>query len=123
LELSKRNRQAAGKRKWGIRLTDAEMKKIEQSAQRLEAEARRLRGLVAEEVSRRLSRDNKPAGKRKWTQIRRTAMNANVWLIVVVVLVVLSVILAIMDRSFLSPMYLLVLALVVMVGTSVKFPW
>jgi hypothetical protein len=46
-------------------LTDAEMKKIEQSAQRLEAEARRLRGLVAEEVSRRLSRDNKPAGKRK----------------------------------------------------------
>ena len=33
------------------------------------------------------------------------------------------VILAIMDRSFLSPMYLLVLALVVMVGTSVKFPW
>jgi hypothetical protein len=50
-------------------------------------------------------------------------MNANVWLIVVVVLVVLSVILSIMDRSFLSPMYLLVLALVVMVGTSVKFPW
>ena len=28
-----------------------------------------------------------------------------------------------LDRSFLSPMYLLVLALVVMVGTSVKFPW
>jgi Flp pilus assembly protein TadB len=53
----------------------------------------------------------------------RTIMNANVYLIVVVVLVVLSVILAIMDRSFLSPMYLLVLALVVMVGTSVKFPW
>jgi hypothetical protein len=50
-------------------------------------------------------------------------MNANVWLIVIVVLVVLSVVLAIMDRSFLSPMYLLVLALVVMVGTSVKFPW
>jgi hypothetical protein len=46
-------------------LTDAEMKKIEQSDQRLEAEARRLRGLVAEEVSRRLSRDNKPAAKRK----------------------------------------------------------
>jgi hypothetical protein len=50
-------------------------------------------------------------------------MNANVWLIVVVVLVVLSVILSVTDRSFLSPMYLLVLALVVMVGTSVKFPW
>jgi hypothetical protein len=50
-------------------------------------------------------------------------MNANIWLIVVVVLVVLSVVLAIMDRSFLSPMYLLVLALVVTVGTSVKFPW
>jgi len=46
-------------------LTDAEMKKIEQNAQRLEAEARRLRGLVAEEVSPRLSRDTKPAGKRK----------------------------------------------------------
>ena len=30
-------------------------------------------------------------------------MNANVYLIVVVVLVVLSVIFAIMDRSFLSP--------------------
>jgi hypothetical protein len=50
-------------------------------------------------------------------------MPANIWLIVVIVLVVFSVILAIMDRSFLSPMYLLVLALVVMVGTSVKFPW
>jgi hypothetical protein len=50
-------------------------------------------------------------------------MNANIWLIVVIVLVVLSVILSIMDRSFLSPMYLLVLALVVMIGTSVKFPW
>ncbi len=50
-------------------------------------------------------------------------MTANVWLIVVGVLVVLSVILAIMDRTFLSPMYLLVLALVVMVGTNVKFPW
>ena len=50
-------------------------------------------------------------------------MNANIWLIVTVVLIVLSVILAIMDRSFLSPMYLLVLALVVMVGASVKIPW
>jgi hypothetical protein len=54
---------------------------------------------------------------------RENNMNANVWLIVIVVLVVLSAILAILDRSFLSPMYLLVLALVVMVGTSVKFPW
>jgi hypothetical protein len=58
-------RQPAGKRKRGTRLTDPEMKKIEQSAQRLEAEARRSRGLVAEEVSRRLGRDNKPAAKRK----------------------------------------------------------
>ena len=41
----------------------AGMKKIERSAQRLEAEARRLRGLIAEEVSRRLSRDNKAAAK------------------------------------------------------------
>ena len=50
-------------------------------------------------------------------------MNANIWLIVVVALVVLSIILSVPDRSFLSPMYLLVLALVVMVGTSVKFSW
>lgn len=50
-------------------------------------------------------------------------MNTNPWLIVILVLVALSLILAVMDRSFLSPMYLLVLALVVMVGTSVKFPW
>jgi hypothetical protein len=50
-------------------------------------------------------------------------MNMNPWLIVIIVLIVLSVVLAIMGRSFLSPMYLLVLALVVMVGTSVKFPW
>lgn len=50
-------------------------------------------------------------------------MTLNPWLIVILVLIGLSVILAIMDRSFLSPMYLLVLALVVMVGTSVKFPW
>jgi hypothetical protein len=47
----------------------------------------------------------------------------NPWLIVILVLIVLSLILAVMDRSFMSPMYLLVLALVVMVGTSVKFPW
>jgi len=50
-------------------------------------------------------------------------MNANVWLIVTLVLIGLSVVLAIMDRSLLSPMYLLVLALVVMIGTNVKFPW
>jgi hypothetical protein len=79
-----------------------------------------IRQLVEEALA---SESGKPAGKRKWTHIGRTAMNANVWLIVVVVLVVLSVILSVMDRSFLSPMYLLVLALVVMVGTSVKFPW
>ena len=50
-------------------------------------------------------------------------MNANIWLVVTVVLVVLSLILAVMDRSLLSPMYLLVLAIVVMLGTSVKWPW
>jgi hypothetical protein len=50
-------------------------------------------------------------------------MKLNPWVIVVLVLVALSLILAVMDRSLLSPMYLLVLALVVMVGTSVKFPW
>ena len=47
----------------------------------------------------------------------------NPWFIVVLVLVALSLILAIMDRSFLQPMYLLVLALVVMLGTNAKFPW
>ena len=50
-------------------------------------------------------------------------MNANIWLVVTVVLVVLSLILAVMDRSLLSPLYLLVLAIVVMLGTSVKWPW
>jgi hypothetical protein len=50
-------------------------------------------------------------------------MKPNVWLIVTLVLIGLSIILAIMDRSLLSPMYLLVLALVVMIGTNVKFPW
>jgi hypothetical protein len=45
------------------------------------------------------------------------------WLVVVLALVVLSLIIAIMDRSFLQPTYLLVLALVVMLGTNVKFPW
>jgi hypothetical protein len=45
------------------------------------------------------------------------------WLVVVLVLVALSLILAVMDRAFLQPMYLLVLALVVMLGTNVKFPW
>ena len=47
----------------------------------------------------------------------------NPWFIVVLVLVALSLILAIMDRTFLQPMYLLVLALVVMLGTNAKFPW
>ena len=50
-------------------------------------------------------------------------MKPNVWLIITLVLIGLSIVLAIMDRSLLSPIYLLVLALVVMVGTSVKFPW
>ncbi len=50
-------------------------------------------------------------------------MKPNVWLIVTLVLIGLSLVLAIMDRSLLSPMYLLVLALVVMIGTNVKFPW
>jgi hypothetical protein len=50
-------------------------------------------------------------------------MKANVWLIITLVLIGLSIVLAIMDRSLLSPMYLLVLALVVMIGTNVKFPW
>ncbi len=50
-------------------------------------------------------------------------MTQNVWLIIVIVLVALSLILVVMDRTLLSPMYLLVLALVVMVGTNVKFPW
>ncbi len=50
-------------------------------------------------------------------------MKPNVWLIITLVLIALSIVLAIMDRSLLSPMYLLVLALVVMVGTSIKFPW
>ena len=50
-------------------------------------------------------------------------MNANIWLVVTVVLVVLSLILAVMDRTLLTPMYLLVLAIVVMLGTSVKWPW
>jgi hypothetical protein len=43
--------------------------------------------------------------------------------IVVLVLVALSVILAIADRAILQPVYLLVLALVVMYGTNTKFPW
>jgi hypothetical protein len=47
----------------------------------------------------------------------------NPWFIVVLVLVALSLILAIMNRSLLQPMYLLVLALVVMLGTNAKFPW
>jgi hypothetical protein len=45
------------------------------------------------------------------------------WQIVALVLVALSVILAIADRAILQPIYLLVLALVVMYGTKTKFPW
>ena len=40
------------------------------------------------------------------------------WQIVALVLIALSVILAIADRAILQPMYLLVLALVVMYGTD-----
>jgi hypothetical protein len=47
----------------------------------------------------------------------------NPWGVVVLVLVALSIILAIMDRSLLQPLYLLVLALVVMLGTNAKLPW
>jgi hypothetical protein len=45
------------------------------------------------------------------------------WQIVALVLIALSLILAVVDRTFLQPMYLLVLALVVMYGTNTKFPW
>jgi hypothetical protein len=45
------------------------------------------------------------------------------WQIVVIVLIALSIILAIADRAILQPMYLLVLALVVMYGTNTKLPW
>jgi hypothetical protein len=48
---------------------------------------------------------------------------ATPWQIVALVLIVLSVILAIVDRAILQPLYLLVLALVVMYGTNTKFPW
>ena len=47
----------------------------------------------------------------------------NPWFIAVLVLVALSLVLAIMDRTLLQPMYLLVLALVIMVGSNAKFPW
>jgi hypothetical protein len=47
----------------------------------------------------------------------------NPWLVVVLVLIALSLILALVDRAFLQPVYLLVLALVVMVGTNTKLPW
>jgi hypothetical protein len=50
-------------------------------------------------------------------------MVARPWQIVVLVLIGLSLILAITDRAILQPMYLLVLALVVMYGTNTKFPW
>jgi hypothetical protein len=54
---------------------------------------------------------------------RSRNMVARPWQIVALVLIVLSLILAIMDRQILQPMYLLVLALVVMYGTNTKFPW
>jgi hypothetical protein len=49
--------------------------------------------------------------------------HATTWQIVALVLIVLSLVLAITDRQILQPMYLLVLALVVMYGTNTKFPW
>ena len=45
------------------------------------------------------------------------------WHIVVLVLIALSLILAIMDRTLLQQLYLLVLAIVVMLGTNTKLPW
>ena len=45
------------------------------------------------------------------------------WQLISLVLIALSLILAIVDRAILQPMYLLVLALVVMYGTNTKFPW
>jgi hypothetical protein len=45
------------------------------------------------------------------------------WQLLSLVLIALSLILAIVDRAILQPMYLLVLALVVMYGTNTKFPW
>jgi hypothetical protein len=48
---------------------------------------------------------------------------AKPWQLISLALVALSLILAIADRAILQPMYLLVLALVVMYGTNTKFPW
>jgi hypothetical protein len=45
------------------------------------------------------------------------------WQLISLVLIALSLILAIADRAILQPMYLLVLALVVMYGANTKFPW
>jgi len=53
---------------------------------------------------------------------RRLAMTKP-WQLISLVLIALSLILAIADRAILQPMYLLVLALVVMYGTNTKFPW
>lgn len=40
----------------------------------------------------------------------------NIWGIVVIVLMLMSVILSVMDRGFLNPIYLLVLAIAVMMA-------
>jgi hypothetical protein len=45
-------------------------------------------------------------------------MKPGPWVIVAVVLLVLSVIMSVMDRSFLMPTYLAVLAIAVMVGSA-----
>ena len=50
-------------------------------------------------------------------------MKPGTWAIVALVLVVLSVIISVVDRSFLTPTYLAVLAIAVMLGSGAKFPW
>ena len=50
-------------------------------------------------------------------------MKPGPWVIVALVLLVLSVIISVMDRSFLTPTYLAVLAIAVMLGSGAKFPW
>ena len=48
-------------------------------------------------------------------------MKSGPWVIVALVLLVLSVIISVMDRSFLTPTYLAVLAIAVMVGSGESF--
>ena len=49
-------------------------------------------------------------------------MKPGPWVIVALVLLVLSVIMSVMDRSFLMPTYLAVLAIAVMVGSGESSP-